>query len=113
MTERTYHPHVLTWDDETVVLDEKALAHIETAADAATPGRWKIRTPGEHSRLSYMPNFIEAPNAHPERCSAGIEILGDIDEDYLHRDGDMEFITTVQPAVAKALVAEIRRLRAQ
>lgn len=113
MNKPTYHPHLLNWDEETIVLDEQALTHIEAAAGAATPGRWKIRTPGEQSRLSYMPNFIEAPNAHPQRCSAGIEILGDVDEDYLHRDGDLAFITTVQPAVARALVAEIRRLRAQ
>jgi hypothetical protein len=110
MNIRSYKDLPLTRTDDGIVLDDAALDLIDNNANAATPGWWRVRTvPADGRRL---PDFVEAPNAHPSPSSAGIGILGDPDTDYIHREGDMAHVTTAQPIVARALTAEIRRLRA-
>jgi hypothetical protein len=104
-------------------LTDQQLADIEARAGAATPGPWGVYQYGGDSLIEIAADLEET--GHGYRARRGIARFDEepLDNDPTHREwtaeedwaqvqADAAYIAAMSPEVAKALLAEVRQLRA-
>jgi len=107
-----------------VNLTDQQLNDIETRANAATPGPWGAYTFGGDSLIEIAADLEETGcgyRARREICRLEDEPMDNdpthrewtAEEDWAQVQADAAYIAALSPEVARALVAEVRRLRAE
>jgi hypothetical protein len=97
---------------------------IEARADAATPGPWGTYTFGGDTLIEIAADLEDTGNGYKARRTIARFDEEPLDNDPAHREwtaeedwaqvqADAAYIAAMSPEVAKALVAEARRLRAK
>ena len=105
-------------------LTDQQLNDIETRANAATPGPWGAYTFGGDSLIEIAADLEETGcgyRARREICRLEDEPMDNdpthrewtAEEDWAQVQADAAYIAALSPEVARALVAEVRRLRAE
>ena len=109
--------------DHTPPTDQE-LDDIEARANAATPGPWRrpLNTRYKHTVTAPLPDDergsyldgIDPVTGEREQCTVATIPIWSNGRHSRQRGGrDLEYIAAMHPEVAKTLVAEVRRLRAQ
>lgn len=104
--------------------DQLDLDTIEARADAATPGPWGTYQYGGDSLIEIAADIEDTGCGYSARRTIARFDEEPLDNDPAHREwtaeedwaqvqADAAYIAAMSPEVAKALVAEVRRLRAQ
>lgn len=105
-------------------LTEQQLDDIEARAQAATPGPWRrpLNTRYKHTVTGPLPedeggawtDGIDPETGEREQCTVAMVPIWSNGRHFRQRGGrDLEYIAAMHPEVAKALVAEVRRLSAE
>ena len=105
-------------------LTDQRLDETEARANAATPGPWGTYQYGGDSLIEIAADLHETGHGYSARRTIARLDEEPLDNDPSHREwtadedwaqvqADAKFIAAMSPGVAKALVAEVRRLRAQ